>query len=143
MVEWYYQYLLHRDLVIGLHDTSITVSNGMGFPQGGVCSAKFWLIAFNGAIEIINTLNIEGNGYADDCSAVFGGRRVDHLVIRLEKMLKSLTDWGARCNLKFNPEKTVAVLFTRKQTRPSVALTFEGQKLRYSKTVVYLSLIHI
>ena len=53
-------------------------------------------------------------------------------------MLKSLTDWGARCNLKFNPEKTVAVLFTRKQTRPSVALTFEGQKLRYSKTVVYL-----
>ena len=47
MIEWYYQYLKHRDLIIRLHGTEKTVSNGMGFPQGGVCSAKFWLIAFN------------------------------------------------------------------------------------------------
>jgi len=50
-----------------------------------VCSAKFWLIAFDKAIQIINTLDIEGNGYADNCSAIFGGNRVDHLLIRLEK----------------------------------------------------------
>ena len=53
-----------------------------------MCSAKFWLIAFDKAIQIINTLGIEGNGYADSCSAIFGGNRVDHLVIRLEKMLE-------------------------------------------------------
>ena len=111
MVEWYYNYLKHRDLNFELHNHKLSKSTGTGFPQGGVCSAKFWLIAFDMVIKIINTLGIEGNGYADDCSAVFGGPRVDHLVIRMQKMLDSLIPWGRRCGLRFNPDKTVAVLF--------------------------------
>ena len=86
----------------------------MGFPQGGVASAKFWLIAFNNAIKIINTLGIEGNGYADDCSAVLGGRRVDHLIINMEKMLQNLSAWGATCKLKFNPEKNYSGIIYKK-----------------------------
>ena len=112
----------------------------MGFPQGGVCSAKFWLIAFDGAIQIINTLNIEGNGYADDCSAVIGGPRVDHLVIRMEKMLTKLVAWGTTCGLRFNPDKTVAVLFTRKRKIPTNFLKFEGKRIQYSNSVRYLGI---
>ena len=63
LVGWYYDYLIHRDMQFSLQGADIQVSNGTGFPQGGVCSAKFWLIAFNKAIEIINTPRIEGNGY--------------------------------------------------------------------------------
>ena len=37
------------------------------FPKSGVCSAKFWIIAFNDAIDIINTHGAVGNGFADDC----------------------------------------------------------------------------
>ena len=92
-----------------------------------MCSAKFWLIAFDKAIQIINTLDIEGNGYADNCSAIFGGNRVDHFVIRLEKMLQNLTGWDRECGLRFNPEKTVAVLFTRKRKEPTNFVCFEGK----------------
>ena len=60
LVEWYFNYLTHRNLQINLQGASVQVSNGVGFPQGGVCSAKFWLIAFNEAINIINTPQIEG-----------------------------------------------------------------------------------
>ena len=76
MVQWYYNYITQRDIEIALHGEQITLSTGTGFPQGGVCSAKFWLIAFDFAIKIINTYNIEGNGYADDCSALYGGPRL-------------------------------------------------------------------
>ena len=138
MVEWYYGYLKHRDLFFDLHGQKTVCSTGVGFPQGGVCSAKFWLIAFDKAIQIINTLGIEGNGYADDCSAIFGGNRVDHLVIRLEKMLQNLTGWGRECGLRFNPDKTVAVLFTRKRKIPNRFICFEGKYLPYSDTVRYL-----
>ena len=72
MVAWYFDYLTHRDLQFHLHGDYYDRSHGVGFPQGGVASAKFWLIAFNRAIEIINTKHIEGNGYADDCSAIAG-----------------------------------------------------------------------
>ena len=37
---------------VGDYEGEVTI--GIGFPQGGVCSAKFWIIAFNRAIEIIN-----------------------------------------------------------------------------------------
>ena len=46
---------------------------GIGFPQGGVCSAKFWIIAFNEAIEIINEYGVTGQGFADDCGPMIGG----------------------------------------------------------------------
>ena len=103
MVQWYYNYILHRDIFVDLHGEQRIFSTGIGFPQGGVCSAKFWLIAFDFAIKIINMYNIEGNGYADDCSALYGGPRLDHAISRLQKMLDSLTAWGKRCGLKFNP----------------------------------------
>ena len=112
----------------------------MGFPQGGVCSAKFWLVAFNNAIKIINSGNIEGNGYADDCSAVLGGKRLDHIVINMEKMLKNLVEWGNSCKLRFNPAKTVAVLFTRKRREPTDFVQFENKVLPYSKEVRYLGI---
>ena len=59
-------------------------------------------------------------------------------MIRMQKMLLSLVGWGAKCGLKFNPEKTVAVLFTRKRKTPTNFVEFEGVKLPYSETVRYL-----
>ena len=38
LVEWYYNYLLHRDIEIELHGEKQEYSTGMGFLQGGVCS---------------------------------------------------------------------------------------------------------
>ena len=90
MVQWYYDYITHRNVIVDMHGTTSLFSTGVGFPQGGVCSAKFWLIAFDTAIQIINTMKIEGNGYADDCSALYGGPRIDHAIARLQKMLDKL-----------------------------------------------------
>ena len=118
MVEWYYNYISHRNIEISMHGESASFSTGVEFPQGGVCSAKFWLIAFNFAIKIINMYGIEGNGYADDCSALYGGKRLDLATSRLQQMLDSLTSWGRRCGLRFNPDKSVAVLFTRSHKKP-------------------------
>ena len=37
-----------------------TISNSMGFPPGGVASAKLWILAFNEAIEIIISEGVRG-----------------------------------------------------------------------------------
>ena len=50
MVQWYFNYITHRDIEIEMHGEKKRFSTGIGFPQGGVCSAKFWLIAFDYAI---------------------------------------------------------------------------------------------
>ena len=138
MVQWYYRYITHRNIQISMHGEEKVFSTGVGFPQGGVCSAKFWLVAFDYAIKIINRHNIEGNGYADDCSALYGGPRLDHAISRLQKMLDSLTAWGRQCGLKFNPEKSVAVIFTRRRKLPPKPLYLDGKEISYQKEVKYL-----
>ena len=138
MVQWYFNYISHRDIEIAMHGELKKFSTGLGFPQGGVCSAKFWLIAFDYAIQIINRYNIEGNGYADDCSALYGGRRLDHALKRLQKMLDDLSQWGKTCGLKFNPDKSVAVVFSRRRKQPPFALRIDGEEIQYKTEVKYL-----
>ena len=138
MVQWYFNYITHRDILIEMHGELKTFSTGVGFPQGGVCSAKFWLIAFDYAIQLINRYNIEGNGYADDCSALYGGRRLDHALKRLQKMLNELSDWGKTCGLKFNPEKSVAVIFSRRRKTPPFSLKIDGKEIEFKTEVKYL-----
>lgn len=43
--------------------------------QSGMASARFWLIAFNPAIEITKKYGIFGNTFADDCGAILVPRR--------------------------------------------------------------------
>ena len=140
MVQWYFNYITHRDIIIDMHGEQSRFSTGIGFPQGGVCSARFWLIAFDYAIKIINKYNIEGNGFADDCSALYGGPRLDHAISRLQKMLDELTAWGRSCGLTFNPEKSVAVVFTRRRKLPLKQLYIDGRPIEYKQEVRYLGI---
>ena len=50
LAEWYYNYITHRNLTTSIGGFTYSVSIGIGFPQGGVCSAKIWIISFNEAI---------------------------------------------------------------------------------------------
>ena len=138
MVEWYHSYLSRRHLEVELHGEKLALTTSVGFPQGGVCSAKFWLIAFDQAIRIINSEGIVGNGYADDCSALIGGTQSHNMIDKIQSMLERLVEWGHSCNLRFNPQKTVVIMFTR-ATRPfNRMVRMDGQLIPYSDSVVYL-----
>lgn len=138
MVDWYYKYLQNRYLEIELQGHTASYTTGVGFPQGGVCSAHFWLIAFNEAINIINSGNIVGTGYADDCSALLGGRQTHNMVDAMQSMLERLIQWGLTCNLRFNPQKTVVVMFTRSKRDFTRQIRMDGHLIPYSTSAVYL-----
>ena len=138
LVEWYYQYLSRRYLDVNLHGDSVKLTTGTGFPQGGVCSARFWLIAFDPAIQIINTRGIVGNGYADDCSALIGGTHTDNMIESMQAMLDELVTWGRSCGLRFNPQKTVAIMFTKSTRQFRREVRMDNASIPYSNSVVYL-----
>ena len=138
MVEWYYSYLGKRYLEVEIHGEKLHLTTATGFPQGGVASARFWLIAFDGAIRIINSGNIVGNGYADDCSALIGGTHPNNMIESMQAMLDRLVRWGHTCGLRFNPQKTVAVMFTRATRDFPRPVRMDGQLIEISETVVYL-----
>ena len=137
-VAWYYSYLGNRLLQVDLHGERAELTTAVGFPQGGVCSARFWLIAFDKAIRIINSRGIIGNGYADDCSALIGGDHTSNMIEAMQAMLDRLVAWGNTCGLRFNAQKTVAVMFTRSKREFTHLVRMDGELIPYSDTVVYL-----
>ena len=48
----YYTFLTHRHFITEHNGITYQGNSGIGFPQGGVCSAKFWIVAFNEALNI-------------------------------------------------------------------------------------------
>ena len=76
LAKWYYNYISHRNMYTTIDGVTQAITTTTGFPQGGVCSAKFWIIAFNKAIEILNQRGVYGIGFADDCAALLGGNNL-------------------------------------------------------------------
>ena len=70
-------------MFIDINGQQISCTTSLGFPQGGVCSAKFWIIAFNAAISILNKHGVLGLGFADDCVALIGGTKLHQMMSRI------------------------------------------------------------
>ena len=92
MADWYLGYLKQRNVFFTLGNVTVARSVGIEFPQGGVASAKFWLMAFDGAVKIINSCGVVGTAFADDCAVLYGGHNVGHVLRTLQIIVNRLTD---------------------------------------------------
>ena len=54
-----------------------------------------------------------GQGFADDCGPMTGEDNTYEMYKSMQRMLNKLYHRGEGKNLKFNPTKTVAVLFSK------------------------------
>ena len=138
LVEWYYSYIMRREMRAEVGDSSVEWVANNGFPQGGVCSALFWTVVFDPAVAIINKYGITGNAFADDCAAVIGGTHPARMRARMQKMLDELVDWGQTCGLAFNPSKSVAMFFSRRTTAPPANLRVGGAEVPFHDQTKYL-----
>ena len=118
---------------------------GIGFPQGGVCSAKFWIVAFNEAINMINQFGAQGIGFADDCCILLHRKHVNHTMSLIQRIVDQLLAWGNAMGLTFNPTKTVCIQFTRAtdKTRkiPRNKLRINGIEVKFSLETRYLGIL--
>ena len=94
MVDWYYELLRHRNLQTIYENFVLEVTTYVGFPQRGVCSAKFWIIAFNEAAN-----GVSGKLFVDDKNGLIGGTDVEYMVQRLNRVCRNLSQWGKICGL--------------------------------------------
>jgi ribonuclease HI len=141
MVNWYYHFITHRNIYLKVKDAKVEFSTSLGFPQGGVCSAKFWIVAYNQALNIINSHGAFGNGFADDSVTLIMGTNLHQMMSRLQKVVTELEGWGAGAGLKFNAGKTEVIVFTRKMLSSDSypnKLKVGGQNVDFGSTAKYL-----
>ena len=110
LVTWYYEYTTHQNIEFKDDDYSISGTINIGFPQGGVCSAKFWIIAFDSALDLINTEYTKGQEFADNLCILTQGINMP-IMQRMQTVLNHLVTQSRKAKLTFSPEKTVAMVF--------------------------------
>ena len=69
-----------------------------------------------------------------------GGDNLSYLTRKLQKVINDLANWGSRCGLTFSPEKTVAIIFTRKKIKEVNKLKIYGKVIEYQTSTKYLGL---
>ena len=75
--------------------------------------SRFWIIAYNNALKILNTHSVTSYGFADDSCTLIGGSNLDQMMSRTQKVVNELITWGHSCDPKFNPDKTVCIFFSK------------------------------
>ena len=68
-----------------------------------------WIIAFDEAAKILNSYGVTGELFADDGNGLIGGKDIDYMAQRLNRVCRDLSKWGQACGLTFNASKTVAI----------------------------------
>ena len=75
------------------------------------------------AAKILNSNGVNGELFADDGNGIIGGKDIDYMAQRLNRVCRDLSQWGKKCGLTFNASKTVVIFFF---FFFSILLTHEG-----------------
>jgi hypothetical protein len=124
LLNWFRNYLAERKqrLVVNRkmsEETSITA----GVPQGSILGPLLFIIYMNDLIEMINT---EIRLYADDVTLYVAYTEGEQAKEQMEENLTKIQEWATRWFVKFNPEKTIGMKFTRKRNTENFDVIMAG-----------------
>jgi hypothetical protein len=117
----------------------------MGYPQGGVLSPLLWLLTFDDLLDAINNKDVLIVGYADDGCLIIEGTNLELRYKKMQQALDLTCKWAANKGINLSPEKTVAMVSTRKMGKnwnePKNKLKIYGKEIELSEQATYLGII--
>jgi hypothetical protein len=104
-----------RTVTSTLGGTEAAIRPGKGASQGGVLSAIIsWNLVFDDFLKMYDNSAIKIIGFADDGTLLITGICIKTIYDIMQKALHPAENLAAENGLKFCPQKTNAILFTRK-----------------------------
>ena len=143
IIRWYAHYLNNRYITATHNGVTVMKKATRGTPQGGVLSPIIFDITFDGGLDLFNEKGrIKLTGFADDISLFIRGPNLRVLQEQMQKAITKLVVWCGKNGLQFSPEKSCAIVFTRKRYERAqlVPLTIEGAPIEYKNEVKYLGI---
>lgn len=110
-----------------------------GVPQGSCLSPHLFSL-------YINDMPIKDNAkvalFADDTLFYSSGRTNNSAINKLQQQLLLVEPWFQTWKISINPNKTSAILFSKKSSNNSNQMKIKNQKINWSKSIKYLG-VHI
>ena len=113
---WIINMLINRKAIIDIKGVQITKNLTKGVPQGGILSPILWNFILESLLDLFRSSPVFTQGYADDVALLLSGRDPNILVDYMNGILTKISRWGREKHLTFNPNKTIAIMFTNKRS---------------------------
>ena len=139
-IKWFEDFLENRNIQASMKDTTIKKYCARGTPQGSTASPYFWNLIADELHEAIDKLeDVTSEGFADDTVLIAQGNDVHYVQHVMQQALHVCEEWQNKHDLHFAPNKTVAILFTRKTKYDQPAkLRLNGEEVEYKTTHKHL-----
>lgn len=128
-------YMSDRTLVVGDSD-EIPITCGV--PQGSVIGPALWNIFYDDLLRLPLPEGVTVVGFADDIAIVIRAHNADLLEAAGNPALDRVSEWLARNGLRVAPQKSEAVVLTRKWAYQSPVFTMDGQQIQVKPAITYL-----
>jgi ribonuclease HI len=120
LIRWTQSFMTERSVQLVLDGFTCTdqIVNS-GLPQGSPVSPVLFAIYLSGLFTSIEgeVPEVRCLSFADDIGLVTSGNAVSQVCVRLQKAAEAAEDWGRMHGVRFDVEKTEAILFTKKTGR--------------------------
>ena len=145
MLNWIQHFLKGRKIQVRLGENISDIFDlENGSPQGGVLRPTLFNVIMNTLPEALNDLEgISLSQFADDGAIWTKHSSAELAVKKLQKALDVIEAWGTYWGFKISPDKTKAIIFSRKikdAKTDSFRLTLNGKTLDFVDKVTFLGL---
>lgn len=131
-------YLKDRILQYETDKGQMTKRLTSGAAQGSILGPDLWNIAYDGLLRLEMPQDSILVGYADDVAAVIVARDIDLAQLKLNQVMRRLTEWMSDHKLVLAEHKTEIVMLTRKRINTLVPMQVGQTIINTSRSTKYL-----
>jgi len=129
-------YFRVREIKYSEEHEAVQLSSGV--PQGSVLGPLHWGMMYD---SLLTTETLEGVtmvGFADDVAIIGRAWRIEHLEEIINKSLRIVNEWMISKKLRLAPNKTEAVMLTRKRGYRKPTFVLGYQQITKKNSLMYL-----
>lgn len=133
-------YLSERHVRLRYAGEIVLRNTNKGCVQGSTCGPILWNLQLEPLLEQAQYGGVRVQAFADDILLIASGTDGKELELTVNRALAVISQWGEKLKLRFAPEKTQALLLTRKLRYHTPTLVMSDIVLSYSPSLKILGL---